>query len=227
MLRKAVQLALLLGLTVQAAMAGQIIDAIVAKVNKKAILLSDWDEAIRYEAFVDGKALNKLTDEDHKATLDRLIDQELLVQQAGPGSLHVGAKRVEARLAEIRKLYPGAETEAGWHAVLQRYGLSEDQVKERLKLQLALMRMVDERLRPSVQVDPHSVETYYREKFLPELRQKGAQDVPLASVAPKFQEVLAQERVDELLTTWLRNLRAQSEIQMGTPAGKQAAAEAR
>lgn len=225
-MQRALKIAFCLALTVQVAMAGQIIDGIVAKVNKTAILLSDWDEAIRYEAFVDGKPLNKLTDEDHKATLDRLIDQELLRQQLVNG-IHVRAERVDAKIAEIRKLYPGAETEAGWKAALQRYGLTEAQLKEHLKVQIAVLRMVDERLRPGVQVDSHSVETYYREKFLPELRQKGAQDVPLASVAPKIQEVLAQERVDELLTAWLRNLRAQSEIQMGTPAGRQAAAEAR
>ena len=225
-MRRALKFAFCLALTVQAAMAGQIIDGVVAKVNKTAILLSDWDEAIRYEAFVDGKPLNKLTDEDHKATLDRLIDQELLRQQLVNG-IHVRAEKVEAKVAEVRKLYPGAETEAGWKAALQRYGLTEAQLKEHIKVQIAVLRMVDERLRPGVQVDPHSVETYYREKFLPELRQKGAQDVPLASVAPKIQEVLAQERVDELLTAWLRNLRAQSEIQMGTPAGRQAAAEAR
>ena len=225
-MQRALKIAFCLALTVQVAIAGQIIDGIVAKVNKTAILLSDWDEAIRYEAFVDGKPLNKLTDEDHKATLDRLIDQELLRQQLVNG-IHVRAERVDAKIAEIRKLYPGAESEAGWKAALQRYGLTEAQLKEHLKVQIAVLRMVDERLRPGVQVDSHSVETYYREKFLPELRQKGAQDVPLASVAPKIQEVLAQERVDELLTAWLRNLRAQSEIQMGTPAGRQAAAEAR
>jgi hypothetical protein len=214
-------------LAIQVASAGQIIDGIVAKVNKKAILLSDWDEAIRYEAFVEGKVLDKLTDEDHKATLNRLIDQELLRQQAGSENLRVRPEKVAARIVEIRKLYPGAATEAGWRAALQRYGLTEQQLSEHIALQLALMRMVNDRLRPAVQVDPHSVETYYQEKFLPELRQKGAQDVPLATVAPKIQEVLAQERVDELLTAWLRNLRAQSEIQMGTSAGRQAAAEAR
>jgi parvulin-like peptidyl-prolyl isomerase len=224
--RKVIQLAFLLALAAQVSSAGQIIDAIVAKVNKKAILLSDWDEAIRYEAFVDGKPLNRLTDEDHKATLDRLIDQELLRQQIPSENLHVRAEKINARIADIRKQYPGAESEAGWRSALARYGLTEAQLKEHIKLQLALMRMVDERLRPGVQVDPHSVETYYREKFLPELRQQGARDVPLASVAPKIQEVLAQQRVDELLTAWLRNLRAQSDIQLGT-AGRQAAAEAR
>jgi len=224
--RKIIQLALLIALAAQVSTAGQIIDAIVAKVNKKAILLSDWDEAIRYEAFVEGKALNRLTDEEHKATLDRLIDQELLRQQIPSETLHVRAEKVEARIADVRKLYPGAESDAGWHAALVRYGLTETELKEHIKVQLALMRLVDERLRPGVQVDPHSVESYYREKFLPELRQQGARDVPLASVAPKIQEVLAQQRVDEMLTAWLRNLRAQSDIQLGS-AGRQAAAEAR
>ena len=225
-MRKIIQLALLIALAAQLSTAGQIIDAIVAKVNKKAILLSDWDEAIRYEAFVEGKPLNRLTDEEHKATLDRLIDQELLRQQIPSETLHVRAEKVEARIADVRKQYPGAESDAGWHAALARYGLTEAELKQHVKVQLALMRLVDERLRPGVQVDPHSVETYYREKFLPELRQQGARDVPLASVAPRIQEVLAQQRVDELLTAWLRNLRAQSDIQLGS-AGRQAAAEAR
>jgi peptidyl-prolyl cis-trans isomerase SurA len=214
-------------LAVQVSTAGQIIDGIVARVNRKVILLSDWDEAIRYEAFVDGKRLDQLTDEDHKATLDRVVDQELLRQQIPSETLHVRAAKIEARMADVRKEYPGAETEAGWRAALERYGLTEAQLAEHIKLQVALMRMVDERLRPGVQVDPHSVESYYREKFLPALRQQGARDVPLVSVAPKIQEVLAQQRVDELLMAWLRNLRAQSDIRMGMPAGRQAAAEAR
>jgi len=214
-------------LAVQVSTAGQIIDGIVARVNKKAILLSDWDEAIRYEAFVDGKRLDQLTDEDHKATLDRLVDQELLRQQIPSETLHVRAEKIVARIADLRKEYPGAGTEAGWRVALERYGLTEAQLAQHIKLQIVLMRMVDERLRPGVQVDPHSVESYYREKFLPALRQQGARDVPLASVAPKIQEVLAQQRVDELLMAWLRNLRAQSDIRMGMPAGRQAAAEAR
>src|SRR5437867_719595 len=63
------------------ARASDIIDRIVATVNGHAILQSDWEEAIRYEAFIDGRQLDKLTADDRKATLDRLIDQELLREQ--------------------------------------------------------------------------------------------------------------------------------------------------
>ena len=74
------------------------------------------------------------------------------------------------------------------------------------------MRAVDARLRPSVQVDSRSVEKYYREKLLPELRQAGAKEVALAEVAPKIREILAQQKINNLLITWLQSLRSESTI---------------
>jgi len=47
---------------------------------------------------------------------------------------------------------------------------------------------VEARLRPSVQIDPTSIESYYRDKLLPQLRHAGGQDVPLAQVAGKIRE---------------------------------------
>src|SRR5882724_13356301 len=73
--------AVLLFAVVCSAMAGDVIDRIVATVNGHIILQSDWDDAIAYEAFIGGKPLQQLTGEDRKAALDRLVDQELLRQQ--------------------------------------------------------------------------------------------------------------------------------------------------
>ncbi len=61
--------------------ASQVIDRIVATVNGHIILQSDWDEAMSYEALLNGRALNQFTDDDRRAVLDRLIDQELLGEQ--------------------------------------------------------------------------------------------------------------------------------------------------
>lgn len=63
------------------ASAGDIIDRIVATVNRSIILQSDWEDAVRYEAFIGGRPLDHVTNEDRKAALDRLIDQELLREQ--------------------------------------------------------------------------------------------------------------------------------------------------
>jgi SurA N-terminal domain len=204
--------------------AGDVIDRIVATVNGHAILQSDWEDAISYEAFIQGQPVNKLTAADRKATLDRLIDQELLREQLHAGSpSEPERKEVQQRIQQIRKLYPGSETEQSWQATLQAHGLSENELERRIAQQFELMRLVDARLRPGVQIDPHSIEIYYQETLVPELRKSGAKQVPLAEVAPKVKEVLTQQKINDLLVSWLRNLRAESRIreQTGTavPAG--------
>jgi len=48
--------------------------------------------------------------------------------------------------------------------------------------------------------------------LLPQLRQSGETDVPLAEVAPKIKELLTQKKMNQLLISWLQSLRAGSEI---------------
>ena len=61
--------------------AGELLDRIVATVNGHAILLSDWQDEVRYEAFIAGRKLQAVTAQDKKAALDRLTDRELLREQ--------------------------------------------------------------------------------------------------------------------------------------------------
>jgi peptidyl-prolyl cis-trans isomerase SurA len=191
----------------------EVIDRIVATVNGHIILQSDWEDSLRYEAFSSGRPLDRLTAEDRKAALDHLIDQELLREQLrAPDSPHASPQEVDQRIAEIRKQYPGAESDSGWHALLQSYGFTEEEMKDRVLVELDLMGLVDSRLRPGVNIDSKSIESYYQQELLPELRRSGAQSVPLAEVSGKIKELLTQKKITQLLTTWLRNLRAGSEI---------------
>jgi peptidyl-prolyl cis-trans isomerase SurA len=193
--------------------AGEIIDRIVATVNGHIILQSDWEDAVSYEAFSSGHPVEQLGAADRKAALDRLIDQELLREQMrATDSQHASAEEVAKRTQEIRKQYPGAESDSGWHDVLARYGLTESELKNRVAMQFDLMRLVDARLRPTVQIDSKSIESYYNQELLPQLRHSGAKEVPLAEVTPKIKELLTQEKMNQLLTAWLQNLRAGSDI---------------
>jgi hypothetical protein len=193
--------------------AAEVIDRIVATVNGHIILLSDWEDSLRYEAFSGGHPLDRITAEDRKAALDRLIDQELLrEQQPTADSPQASPEEVAQRVAEIRKQYPEAETELAWRALLDRYRLSEETLKNHVAMELDLMRLVDARLRPSVTVDSKSIESYYKQELLPQLRQSGAQSVPLGEVTGKIKELLTQKKISQLLTAWLQNLRAGSQI---------------
>ena len=200
-------------LTALPARAGEVIDRIVATVNGHLILQSDWEDAQRYEAFVTGRPLDRLSAGERKGALDRLIDQELLREQMRASDPRTAsAEEVTKRIQEIREQCPGAETEEGWRAALARYALTEGGLQRRLDAEFDLMRLVDTRLRPTVNIDVQSIESYYQQQLLPQLRQSGASDVPLSEVAPKIRELLTQQKMNQLLTAWLERLRAGSEI---------------
>lgn len=192
--------------------AGEVLDRIVATVNSQVILQSEWQEAIRYEAFVAGRDLDQVRTADRKAALDHLIDQELLGEQMrSSGFPHTSDRTVEKQISDLHKQY-GAGDETGWQAALKRYGLSDAEVKRRIALELDLMGLVDARLRPNVIIDSKSIESYYNQELLPQLRQSGAEQVPLAQVTPKIKELLTQQKMNQLLVAWLLDLRSGSQI---------------
>ena len=213
MLRKVFCFVFLLAVAAGSAATGEVIERVVATVNGQPILQSDWDEEFRYEAFMNRKPLESLTVEDRKQALDRVIDQELLRQQIkGSEFEEASAQEPRDRIAELRKQFPEVKDDAGWKTKLEQYGMTEQDLTRHLALQLQLTRLITARLRPNVHIDSSSIETYYREKLLPQLRQSGVKNVPLVEVSPKIEELLAQQRVNELLAGWLHDLRAQSEI---------------
>jgi hypothetical protein len=198
-----------------AAHGGEVIDRIVATVNGHIILQSDWDEALCYEALLSGRALSFFTDDDRRAVLDRLIDRELLAEQMKSASFkHAAEVDAAAEVAEARKLHPEAATDEGWQALLARYGLTEQALTEHVQQQIDLMRLVDAHLRPTIQIDSKSIEAYYRDKFVPQLKQSGAGDVPLSDVSAQIREILTQEKVSELMVSWLQSLRSESKVSM-------------
>jgi hypothetical protein len=192
--------------------AADIVDRIVATVNGHVILQSDWDDAIRFEAFVEGRPLDQLSDQDRNRALDRLIDQELLREQAqNVDASQPPAEEVQQRIMDLQKEHK-ATTSSAWHAVLAHYGLAQKQVETWLAHDIAVFHQVEARLRPTVQIPPQNIETYYQQTFLPELRKSGAQDVPLVQVSGKIREILTEQKVNELFSSWLQTLRSESKI---------------
>lgn len=198
------------------ARSAELTDGIVAKVNGHIILLSEWEDAVRFESFTSLKSADAFTSADRKAVLDRLIDQELLREQIHQSdSVQPSSDVVENRLAEIRKQYPESEDGAKWAALLHQYGLSESTLRQRIEIQIELMRLVDLRLRPNIKIDEKMIESYYNDQFRPVSKQTA--DGGLAAVSPQIQEVLVQQKMNEMLTAWLQNLRAGSQIEDNSP----------
>ena len=209
-----VALTLLLALLALAPSAvAEVVDRIVATVNGRVILQSDLDEALCYDALLSGRSLADFTDDDRRATLDRLIDQELLREQMKSADFpHATDTEVSARIADARKQYPQAVTDESWRSLLTRYHISEKELFAHVRQQVDVMRLVDARLRPAVQIDTKSIEAYYRDQFVPKLKQSGAHEVPLTEVSAKIRELLTEEKVSEMLVSWLQTLRSEGQV---------------
>jgi peptidyl-prolyl cis-trans isomerase SurA len=191
----------------------EMIDRIIATVNGRVILQSDWDEALCYEALLTNRTLAQFTDDDRRAILDRLIDQELLREQMKSADfVHATDTEVAARVADARKQYQQAASTEAWQAILAQYHLTEKDLFAHVRQQIDVMRLVDARLRPAVEIDSKSIEAYYRDQFVPKLRRSGASEVPLAEVSVRIRELLTQEKVSELLVSWLQTLRSEGQV---------------
>ena len=208
--RCAVAMALGMALAITA-VGGQVVDRVVSKVNGHIILQSDWEQEVAFEALANGRDLDSFTAAERNSALDRLIDQELLREQVRP-SQPAAADEVAVRVAEVRKLHPDCATDEGWHAKLQRYGLTQSSLEKRLGDQIQLMKLVEDRLRPSIQIDQHAVETYYNDQLLPEMKRAGSRATPLTEVFGRIKDLLAERKMNELLSGWLASLRSGSHI---------------
>ncbi len=193
----------------------EVVDRIVAIVNGNIILQSDWDEALSFQALLTNRSLSSFSGDERRAVLDKLIDQELLREQMKSADApHATDSDVSVRITEARKLYPQAASEAGWQSILAGYRITERDLQVHLRREIELMRLVDARLRPAVQIDSKSIEAYYRDQFVPQLKQAGSRDVPLSDVSARIREVLTEKKVNELLISWLQTLRSEGQVQL-------------
>ena len=209
------QLALVIALLAPLVAAGDLVDRIVARVNHRVILESEVEDALRYQAMVAGRDPSRFSPEDRKKAIDRLVDQALIEEQIDRATfVHASKQDIERQVMDMRQQLPGAADDPAWRALLARYGLTQQDVNDLVGEQVDIFRYVDGRFRPNIHIDKRSIETYYNDQFLPQLRKSGGRVVPLEQVSVKIEEILVQQRINELMELWLRNLRLQEEVQV-------------
>lgn len=195
------------------AFAGEVLDGVVASVNHHPILRSDWDEAARFEAFMQQKPLDGLTTTDRTIALQHLIDRQLLMaQMANVAYMQPAEDELQSDIAKLRAQVPNGNDDAAWKRLLAAYGLNDEVLKQHLRNETQVMNFVEVRLRPNVHVNDEDVDGYYKNQLIPDLQKNGGKVIPLDEVKIRIHELLTQQRMDEMLDAWLHNLRQQAEI---------------
>ena len=197
-----------------AASEAQVVDRMVAVVNRQVILQSELEQTAHVEFMLQGKPLDELTAAEMQAVLDRMIDQSLLQQQiVNAAVMDPAPEEISSHLREARAQLPGAATDDQWRGLLNTYGVTQQDVENQIAAQLRILRLIDLRFRTLARVDRAAISNYYTDKLLPELRKQGAPEPPLEQVSGKIEKILTEQRIDELLSSWLQTLRSQARIQ--------------
>lgn len=205
---------LVLALAALAASHAQVVDRMVAVVNRQVILQSELEEAEHIDFLLQGKPLDRLNSSEMEAVLEQLIDQALIRQQIVDSSVvDPTAEEVSSRVQDLRSKIPGSATDDQWREMLANYGVTQRDLEIRIASQLRILKFVDLRFRTLARVDRATISNYYNQTLLPELRKQHAPEPPLNEVSDKIQEILTQQRIDELLTSWLQALRSQAQIE--------------
>ncbi len=207
-MRTGSQFALLLALLAPLARGGEIVDRVILHVNHRVILQSELDETLRYEALLTQSDPTGFTEGKRQQAMCDLVDRLLIDEEIDRRTfLHASQEDVARQMAYLRRQLPDTQTDDGWRARLDRYGLSEADVESLVAEQLDILRYEDARFRPTIQIDNRSIETYYLEQFIPQLHKAGAREVPLKEVSSKIEEILVQQRISESVDAWLSRMR--------------------
>jgi peptidyl-prolyl cis-trans isomerase SurA len=186
---------------------------VVASVDGVAVTQSDVEKEYRFELFLQGSVSSAAPDTPTiELVRDRLIDQMLLLRESDAENFPAGDDSSPATegLAEVRKKF---ESEQAFESALQSLGMDRPQVIERLHERSRILKVIDERLRPSAHVERADVEAYYQKTFIPEFARRAQGPPPaLGDVEGQITEILTQKKIDELLNKWLQSLKSSHRV---------------
>ncbi|HLG97530.1 MAG TPA: hypothetical protein VKX49_14550 [Bryobacteraceae bacterium] len=185
------------------------IDRIAISVGNQVITESKIDEEVRVTAFLNNEKLD-LSPAQKKQAAARLVDQALIKREMDLSRYPEPAlSDADAAVKDSQAHYPDA---ASFEQALHTYGITEAQLKEHLWWQLTVLRFVDYRFRPGIQIQDSEIQAYY-EQQLTKWQEQGVQPVPsLSDERSQIEEVLTQQQIDENLDSWLAQARVQVPI---------------
>jgi hypothetical protein len=186
---------------------------VVASFGNVAITQSDLEREYCFERFLDGQWPAPPPD---AATLERVRErltfQKLLVVEESANPLEP-AELEKSASEPLNKLRQRFSREEDFQAALRSLDMDEPGLIQHLAEQQRILRMIDQRLRPAATPTPGEVETYYRETFVPEyVRRTDAATPALAEVEGQIREILVQKKIDQLLVTWLEELKSSRRV---------------
>lgn len=182
----------------------EIIDRVAVTADSQVITESRVREEVRLAAFLNGEKPD-LTGASKRRAAERLVQQSLIRREMELTQYPLPAASEADRMVEqlVRARFADA---ASYRSELASYGISEETLKQYLLRQAAVLRFIDVRFKPEVQVTDLEIRNCYENRVLPEYRRRGGRGEPSFDDArAQCEELLASERVDKVMDRWLKD----------------------
>jgi peptidyl-prolyl cis-trans isomerase C len=133
--------------------------AVIARVNGEAIASSELQEAI---ASLEGQAGRPLPpterDQVFRAVLNQLVTGHVLLQESRSRNVVVADADIDSRVGQLRQRFP---SEDEFKKALSSRGLTPEKMKDELRKQIAIERMIEAEVTPQVKVTDQDVKAFY------------------------------------------------------------------
>ena len=187
-----------------AAARGEVIDRILAVVNRELITLSDVAAAIRLGLVPAPQQGSDPT----RAVLDALIDRQLELGEANRYQPPEPAEsQIQARMEAVRSRF---NTPAAFAQALANSGLSEDQLMLRLREDLRIEAYLNQRFGVPRPASDQELIDYYRAHTADFSTASGVR--PFAEVREQIRARLSALQRASLVADWLTSLKRRTEI---------------
>ncbi len=193
------------------------LDHVVAVVGEQAILQSDVEDEMRFTALQ--SAILPASENTPQSALNRLIDRALIDNERAlqPSFSVVTDAQVQQSIADLKKNLPACahatcSTDKGWQVALQTEEFTPQEVSDRMRERLQVLKFIDWRFGSTTRISQKEVQDYYQQVLLPEFARNKASAPPLKKVSARIWEILLQQHITGLLDDWLKNLRNEGEV---------------
>jgi len=191
----------------------EVVDRLIAVVNKHPVTWSDLDGQMRFEAFEERRALSALSAADRHAAFEHLV-QACILRDQMQGTAPAREDEIDARIGELRAAWQMEKDDSGWRATMVRYGIGGAELRRLVAGQIETLKFIEFRVRPLVRVSREEVDQYYTQQLVPQVVAQGNKPEPEETLVHQIRELLAEQKMNQEIDKWLQSLRAQSSVQV-------------
>jgi peptidyl-prolyl cis-trans isomerase SurA len=180
----------------------ELVDRIVAIIDREVVTLSEAEQASEIaRARTDASA--PLVSVVERLIESRLVEREVDRFTGEP----VSAELVDGALREVRA---GFSSESAFRDMLTRSGLSEEELRAKLRRQIAVTQYLEQRFRPLTFVTEEQIEAYYRDELLPAVA--GTRLPELSEVSESIRRILEERAFNARVGEWIDGLKGRTRI---------------